>query len=342
MTDNIQRNRSYFTDKILKEDKTIYSQDLDNQFNNVSDYLDKELKPAIDQLTSDAVKGIAGNIGAFLHNVGDGTTDWQNLDQGKIDDFSIPFTKIVKINSGSVVISDKDGTLEANAPNSDNLLLISRNNDTPIWQQITSNQIEPKALTGRQLGTLAMENFVENQFITNIVPNVITTTNIQDKNITNDKIMDGQITSNHLGIFHNLPSVTTGLTVANIDDGAITTDKIKDGSIPITYNNYQEFSLYNPMELWGNVYGSVTVDDGTVYKQLIKSENIKDNTIEGSLMRDGGLFTNDKPEAARFEASKGFFENVPYGFQFTSEHLTDNALDLDSFDDEVKAAFNRL
>jgi len=339
MIDTIQRNRSYFTDKMLKEDKTIYSQDLDDQFNDVSDYLDKELKPSIDQLTSDAVKGVAGNIGAFLHNVGDGTTDWQSLDQDKLDDFSIPFAKIVKINSGSVVISDKDGALEANTPNDDNLLLVSRNNDTPIWQQITSNQIEPKTLTSKQLGILAMENFVENQFITNIVPNVITTTNIKDKNITNDKIMDGQITSDHLGIFHNLPTVTTGLTVANIDDGAIMPDKIQDGTIPITYRR-RDNSDYQ--DIWGNVYGMTTGDGGWVYQQLLKSENIKDNSIEDERMAKTRLLTNDKPQEERFEASKGFFENVPYGFQFTSEHLTDNVLDLDSFDDEVKAAFNRL
>ena len=55
-----------------------------------------------------------------------------------------------------------------------------------------------------------MENFTDNQFITNIVPNVIKTINIKDLAITSDKIADASITLKKLGIFTNLPVVING------------------------------------------------------------------------------------------------------------------------------------
>lgn len=337
--DKIKRSRNYFQDILAKDDKTIYPNDIDSQFNEIADYLDSTLKPAVDELVSGAVEGVAGSIGAFLHNVGDGSTDWQYVNSDKLDNFSITLDKLVKINPASVIIINADGNLDESTANHNNQLLISREDDIPIWQLVKSDYIEPKTLTGAQVGVLSMENFVENQFITNIVPNIITTENIRDLNITNAKLEDASITADKLGVFANLPVVNNGLTVNHLDDGAITPNKVKDATIPVTYNN-KDSSLY--MWLWGNIYGQVTVDGGWVYKQLLKSENLKDNTIEDSLFSQILYITNDRPEYERVEAAKAFFPDVPLAFQFTAEHIVLDSLDIDCFDDEVKAAINRL
>ncbi len=338
--DKIKRSRNYFQDILAKDDKTIYPNDIDSQFNEIGEYLDKTLKPAVDELVSGAVEGIAGSINAFLHNVGDGTTDWQYVNSDKLDNFSITLDKLVKINAASVLITNAEGDLSESTPNNTNEILFSRDNNTPIWHLVTSAHIEPKTLTGNQFGVLSMENFVENQFITNIVPNVITTKNIRNLNVTNGKLMDGTITSDKLGIFANLPVVNANLlNVNNIADGGITADKVKDNTIPISYNNYLG-SLFQ--YIWGNVYGQVTVEGGWVYKQLLKSENLKDNTIEDARFSQILYKPNDRPQNERVEAAKAFFPDVPLAFQFQSDHITTDSLDIYSFDAEVQAAINRL
>ena len=339
MTDKVTRRRDFFRDIILKEDKTIYADDIDSQFNEITDYFNDVLKPAIDTLVSEAVQGVAGNTGAFLHNIGDGSTDWQYVNSDRLDDFSITFEKLVKHTTSSVLIADASGGLSVVPANSSNEVLICREANTPIWQLVTSDHIEPKTLTGQQLGVLSMENFVQNQFITNLVANVITTAKIRDLNITNEKLLDGSITYDKLGIFSNLPAPPTTISLNTIDDGAITPDKIKDGSIPVTHNS-RDSNLW--MQIWGNVYGEVKVDGGWGYRQLLKSENIKDNTIDDSLFSQILFKTDDRPEKERVEAAKAFFPDVPLAFQFQSDHIALDSLDLDAFDDEVKAAINRL
>lgn len=338
--DKIKRSRNYFQDILSKDDKTIYPNDIDSQFNELADYLDTTLKPAVDELVSGAVEGIAGSINAFLHNVGDGTTDWQYVNSDKLDNFSITLDKLVKINAASVLITNAEGDLSESTPNNTNEILFSRDNNTPIWHLVTSAHIEPKTLTGNQFGVLSMENFIENQFITNIVTNAINTEHIQDLNVTNEKIADGIITSDKLGIFANLPVVGANLlNVNNIADGGITPDKVKDNTIPVSYNNYLG-SMFQ--YIWGNVYGQVTVEGGWVYKQLLKSENLKDNTIEDARFSQILYKPNDRPQNERVEAAKAFFPDVPLAFQFQADHIATDSLDIYSFDAEVQAAINRL
>jgi hypothetical protein len=339
--DKLKRsNENFFQDILSKEDKIIYPYDIDAQFNEIAQYLDGTLKPAVDALVSGAVEGVAGSINAFLHNVGDGTTDWQYVNSDKLDNYSISLDKLVIINPTSVLVTAGDGNLVESAPSSANQILFSRIDNIPTWQLVTSEQIEPKSLTGAQFGVLSMENFVENQFITNIVANVVTTENIQDLNVTNEKLTDGIITSDKLGIFANLPVAAANLlNVNNIADGAITADKVRDGTIPVSYNNYPG-SMFE--SIWGNVYGQVTVEGGWVYKQLLKSENLKDNTIEDARFSQILYKPNDRPEQERVEAAKAFFPDVPLAFQFQADHIAADSLDIYSFDAEVQAAINRL
>ena len=342
MTDKINRSRNFFRDIILKEDKTIYADDIDSQFNEVTDYFNDVLKPAIDTLVSEAVQGIAGNTGAFLHNIGDGSTDWQYVNSDRLDDLSITFEKLVKHTTSSVLIADASGGLSVVPANSSNEVLICREANTPIWQLVTSDHIEPKTLTGQQLGVLSMENFVQNQFITNLVANVITTAKIPDLNITNDKLLDGSITYDKLGIFSNLPAIPTGLSSDTIASGAITSDKIKDNTIPITFYRHQTGVKGYFMELWSNIFGRVRASSGLEYPQILKSQNLQDNTIDDSFFETPTCLDNYYPEYQKVEAAKAFFPDVPLAFQFQSDHLALNSLDLNSFDDEVKAAINRL
>lgn len=342
--DKIDRSRNYFKNLMIKEGKIFYFQsslkiELDSQFDKINNYFNNVIKPTLDSINNSILQGVYGKSNTFLTNYYNEEVEWLDLNIDTFEDNTIKISKFKKQTIGSLLLVNADGNVDVSKANNDNQVLISRDNNMPIWQLITSNHIEPKTLTGSQLGVLSMENFVANQFVTNITAGVITTDKIKDLNITNDKLADGSITSDKLGIFANLPVVTNGLTVNHIEDGAITPDKIKDNTIPVSYNNYLG-SMFD--WIWGNVYGKVTAEGGWVYKQLLKSENLKDNSIEDSLFSKILFKPNDTPQADRVEAAKAFFPDVPLAFQFTANHIAPNSLDLDSFDNEVKAALNRL
>ena len=63
------RNENYFKNKLEKENKKIAADDFDSQFNNISEYLNDIIKPAMDSLVDVVLKGVEGNAGAFLHNI---------------------------------------------------------------------------------------------------------------------------------------------------------------------------------------------------------------------------------------------------------------------------------
>ena len=342
MSELIRRSNNYFADKILKEDKHIYSDDLDSQFNQIGKYLIDVIKPSIEELVKEAAKGVAGNIGAFLHNIGDGSTDWRQLDSNKIDDGIITYDKLMKQHAGSVLVSNDAGEIESLTPVNTNEVIISQAGTMPKWSKITAENIEDKTLTGQQLGLLSVENFAENQFVTDIVPNVIGTNNIKDLNITGSKLLDGSITLDKLGIFSNLPTVPTHMLKAeNIDDGALSPEKIKDNSIPVTDNGNKSVKGHL-MDIWGNVYGQTTVAGGYVYKQILKSEHIKDDSIDDSLLTEIETPRDDDTKERKKQKAQAFFKDVPLTFQLQSRHIANNSLDESCFDKEVQNAIARL
>ena len=337
MIDKFRRNTNYFRDKLAKDDKRIYALDFDSQFNNIAHYLDNIVKPAIDNLTNEAVKGVAGNIGAYLHNVGDTTTDWQQINSDKLDNYSISFNKLVKQNLGSILISEASGNVGVVSPTSQNQVLISRSVEPPMWKKITANNIADKTLTGNQFGILSMENFVENQFITNIVPNIIDTVNIKDENITNDKLQNNIITSDKLGIFSNLPVVANGLNIEHLDDGAIEGSKAKDSTIPISKRGDD-----HDMDIWDPYGWSTAYDSVPRYRQILRSVNILDSSIEDkdlAVIKDNLV---NLPKKEKIEAAKAFFKDVPLAFQFQKSHLALDKISHKLFNAEVQAAINRL
>ena len=335
------RNENYFKNKLEKENKKIAADDFDSQFNNISEYLNDIIKPAMDSLVDVVLKGVEGNAGAFLHNIGDGTTDWQQINSDLIDDYSISFKKIAPIVTGSVLIAGADGNITEAAPTTDYQVLLSRNLDTPEWRKINTNDIANKTLTGRQFGVLAMENFTDNQFITNIVPNVIKTINIKDLAITSDKIADASITLKKIGIFTNLPVVINGLTDANIDDGAISSSKLKDFSIAVMTNSQERGYI------WGNEYGVTTSHYGYKFKQLLKSINIADNSIGDSQLVTYSNYIPPATGADRTRAAQSYFKDVPLAFQFQSNHIALDSLGKVGngtwfYEADVQAAINRI
>lgn len=339
MIDRLIRNAYYFKDKLDKEDKNIYPNDFDSQFNEISNYLNNTLKPEIDSIIVEAENGVAGSARAYLHNVGDGTTNWQMLSNEQLADFSIPLTAIGNAAIGSVLTTDSSGNIVALAPTGANEVLVSSSTAVPHWRLLINTDFKSKTLTGAQFGVLGIENFQENQFITVIAADVIATANIVDSAITGEKIQDQTVTSEKLGIFADLPVVLDGLTPDNIADGALGGNKVIDGNIPTS-------SIFNDpnvqMDIWDYYELLPITTGGASYAQILRSNQILDSSIEDTNL--AVLMDNlaNLPFDQVATAAQAFFNNVSLTFQFQKEHFALDKISANLFDAEVTAAIDRL
>ncbi len=251
--DAITRDLKFFNDKLDQVDKTIYSSDFDNQFNLISNYLNTKLKAEIDALISGAAQGILGSEGAFLENVGDGTTRWQMMNNNAIADYSITLNKIVKAAAGSVLCGNNAGNITPVTAGASDRVLVSGYPNIPTWNKLTDINIIPASITGTQLGEIAPENFQNDVFTHNVLDNSIQTQHILDNNITNAKIMNGVVDYKHIGVFYGLvlnQNTKDNLHVEHFADGSMPVEKFLDGSIefgrsfyePLSYYPYREFT----------------------------------------------------------------------------------------------------
>ena len=245
--DNITRDLNFFKDKVEQVDKTIYANDFDAQFNLIATYLNYHLKPAVDALISGAAAGVIGSDGAFLENVGDGSTRWQMIDNNAIDDHSLNLNKIVKATIGSVLCSNLAGNLTSISPTAPDQVLVAHDSNIPVWSKLTDINIYPNTITGQQLGQITIENFQNNVFTHNVLDNSIETQHILDNNITNDKIIDGIVDYRHIGIFYGLvlnQNTKDNIHVEHFADGSMPVEKFLDGSIQFSTAFYEPLSYY--------------------------------------------------------------------------------------------------
>ena len=251
MIDILNRNLSFF--RLLRNDKrTIESIDLDSQFASIIDYLNDVIVPAVNDMQAGALPGINGSPDYFLTNVGDGSVTWNTLNNVIID-HTIATTKIEKaVYNGAALISNNVGHLDIVAPTNANMVLTYRNNNTPIYKFITTENIEDRAITYADIADKSIIKEHLHQEIVDIidaaVPNEmvadvlnITGNNFNDGSITTDKFVPNTITTfNKIGIIPNtLPAFPANESLywskiilrRHIKNGTITPNKIKAGTI---------------------------------------------------------------------------------------------------------------
>ena len=251
MIDILNRNLSFF--RLLRNNKrTIESIDLDSGFASVIDYLNNVIVPAVNDMQAGALPGINGSPNYFLTNVGDGSVTWNTLDK-VIPDKTIATTKIEKaVYNGAVLVSNQVGHLDIVASTNANMVLTYRQNNTPQYKFITTENIEERSITYADIADKAIIKEHLHQEIVDIidaaVPNEtvastinITGNNFNDGAITTDKFVPNTITTfDKLGIIPNtLPAFPQNESLyyskiilrRHIKNGTITPNKIKAGTI---------------------------------------------------------------------------------------------------------------
>ena len=192
------RDSAYF--QIMRDrSMMINAEDLDFQFNNLVEYLNKKIIPLIDTLEAREIPGVddVNLANFFLLNIGDGSTKWTAINTNYLNNFSIPLSKIQGDirNIGSVIATDNSNSFSAATPLFEEEVLISRINNRPIWRKIESGDIENQSITGDKIGlmSIGIEHLDPTLLGTNLTPNSIITNFILNNNITGTKLADNSI-----------------------------------------------------------------------------------------------------------------------------------------------------
>lgn len=183
-----KRETNYFATQ-----NTIQANGVDSQFNLFSDYINKTVKPILDQLSSDTVPGSTNpaDAGKYYQNVGDKTTKWAFITSDVIEDDSIALQKLDKNNIGSILASGADGSFNAVAMTDSNQTLTSRTTDVPVWKKLTGDNILDRGITATSVAL----NTITNQNL----PAYLLQTQIADNSLVAAKFTQNVITTAKLG-----------------------------------------------------------------------------------------------------------------------------------------------
>lgn len=283
--------------------------DFDFQFNNIASYINFSIIPLLNQLIANTTPGSQdpNKVGTYLKNVGDETTEWDNITYNEIPDLSLPFTKLVQTNSCSILATGADRIFRAITPTENRQSLISQTDNSPIWQKITGINIEDRQITDKKIASasLVQENFQEGLIAIKLTNSVVTTAKIIDNVIPTEKIANQAVNSTILGDiitnqFAGRNGVKTVLWGNTLRDGIIANPWFlsKNNTIFQNYNiktypiNYTKLvagfkippELYNRTWAW-KVYNSdypVATYPNNLAPNCIAGWQIKDNSIDGA------------------------------------------------------------
>lgn len=237
MLEILNRDRSYFQ---TLRDNGIYieSYNIDIQFDSLIDYINNNVVPEVNIIINGALPGILGSPNTYLSNVGDGTTEWLSINQ-LIVDYSLSFDKLVKANAGSVIVINAYGELTVSTSIAPDQVLVSQENNLPVWRKIITENINDSGITGADIADNAINEEHLKENITSILINngTITGTDFADNSITAEKFLNSSINIEKLGIVNHPLPISPNLSKIgmiernHIKNGVITPDKFKIHSI---------------------------------------------------------------------------------------------------------------
>ena len=288
-------NKNYFGGVQARGD-FIKAGDIDRQFVTISSYINKFIVPTLNQLISSQIPGSNNPVDAKknLINVGDGTTKWDFPKAEYIPDYSLPLSKLVQANPGSILATDNNQIFRAVTPASSGLALTARVQNTPIWKKIVGNDsISNRVITSEKiaLNTLIAANFPQG-FFKKFISAQITTDKIQAGSIASIKIATGAVNSSHFG--GNLPNQLCGINGSTailwgntLPDGFIGDPSYINhwgsGIAPIDHTKLAPNFYINPISYSRGVghkaFTTVNIADGA-----ISSFNIKEKSLSGARM----------------------------------------------------------
>lgn len=215
----LNRDIAFFQD--LRDNKSLINAvDYDAQFNQLVDFINNQMIPITNSIVGGAIPGVVDLPNTFLHNIGDGSTDFVSINNAAIPDFVLEFSKLAKSDDSCTILASvsNDIGFTAVATNFSDLALVSTIDNTPVWRKIQTDDIENRTITGSKvsLRTIGALNMVPGTLINNIPNNSMSGNNFVDQAITNPKITENSLEIRNLGVI-SLNGVNTALFAGRIN-----------------------------------------------------------------------------------------------------------------------------
>lgn len=199
----LNRDIAYFQD-LRDNNSLINATDFDDQFNQLVSFINDEMIPVVNTIAEGTIPGIEDSPNTFLHNIGDGSTDFVPINNDAISDFVLEFSKLAKsINSCAILAATgNDGGFIEVATNLADQLLISVIDDSPIWRKVQTGDIEDRTITGNKIGlrSLSAEHIIPGTLINNLPNNSVLGGSFADQAITNSKFIRNSLEVRNFGV----------------------------------------------------------------------------------------------------------------------------------------------
>lgn len=294
---DFQRVPNYFNNKVK-----IKANEIDNQFNDIVDFINSSVLPVIYDLTYSQFTGVTNPVyqNSFLLNKGDGTTLWGFITIDCFQYNGISLSKIQTPPVNSILTSGIRGNYSYLSPTANNQVVRSVLNNSPIFGQIVGNCFEPRSILGRHIALGSLTPL-------NIVGGVI---NVQDNSLPAIKFTRNCVTNLNLEtvdrIINPLGGIQFNTLVANVQ--AVFPTMITSNMIPDSYfNNYFNTifggaNTYTPITAanYGRIFNLVNTGFGVnkfpqATSNLVNGftlSNLKQNSINGNRLHYFNTTTN--------------------------------------------------
>lgn len=185
-----QRDRKFFR----KKDR-VNAYEVDNQFNEIVDYLNSDILTFINELIYNQFQGAVSIAlqNTFLINKGDVTTYWAKLNNDNFLYNGLSLSKIEEGVENSCLISNAGGEYEYATPTAAYQTLISVLGSSPVWKKITGDCFEVRSLEGRHvaLKSIGIDNIPDDMFA--VADNSVPTIKFAAGSVTADNLVDGDV-----------------------------------------------------------------------------------------------------------------------------------------------------
>lgn len=228
---------SAFFQSLRDRRMTIAHKDLDTNFNNLTNYINKKINPLIDTLTNKKAAGIQDNPDKFLKNIGDGSTKFTRISSSDIPNYALSLAKFRNIAAGSIIASNDDSSLRQVTPLLTNQILSSITNNVPTWKKATGNHFANNSIPADKVGlaVFGAEHLTPGILGGALADQSVETRHIIDSTLTANKITQGSFT------IQKISDALINSRAQSLDfiDGAIQARHIVDNSF-----NFQDYINY--------------------------------------------------------------------------------------------------
>jgi len=189
MLDKYTGDSAYFQ-SLRDRNMSIARRDLDLSFNNIVDYINKQVLPVVSTLTDKKAVGVQGGSDRFLRNIGNGDTIFDIIRSRDLSDYSLGLNKFMQQTPYGVITSNSNDDLQTFAPTEANQVLVSGENLVPLWKKLSAANFADRSVDSAKvaIGTLSARHLAQGIIGKPLNVNSIETRYIKDNTITGNKI----------------------------------------------------------------------------------------------------------------------------------------------------------